>query len=361
MMGSFRIARVFGIDIDIHVTFFLLLAFFFMAMGVNGLVLIVGVFFFVTIHELCHSLVALYYGIKVKRITLLPIGGVASMSGSPTKPYQELLISLAGPLSNLIIVLVFYYPLYKLLGHEKLMYPLMVMAGQAKYTGQFNVIAHIYWINLILAAFNMIPAFPMDGGRILRAILSYRMGYREATNAAVRLGHIFALFFAYIGIVHGHIFMLLVAVFIYVAASSEIMRVTIKETISKYTVQDVLAKDFVFIEPSTPLSGMLELMLHRHQEDFPVMEGETLAGFVTKREIIRGLHEKGKEAKAGEIMRTDVIPVELTTDLSTVQALMQQYGCPALPVINAGRIIGIVTLDDVTRVYVLEHEKGTGE
>ena len=117
MRGTFRLVRVLGINIDIHSTFFLLLAFFFLVMGVKGLILIVGVFFFVTIHELCHSLVAARFGIKVKQITLLPIGGVASMPEAPAKPYQELLISLAGPLSNVVVLIIFYYPLYALLGN----------------------------------------------------------------------------------------------------------------------------------------------------------------------------------------------------------------------------------------------------
>ena len=116
MRGTFRLARVFGINIDIHVTFFLLLGFFFLLLGFRGLWLIIGVFFFVTVHELCHSLAAAYFGIKVKRITLLPIGGVASMPEIPKKPYQELIISIAGPLSNVIIVLIFYYPLRAFLG-----------------------------------------------------------------------------------------------------------------------------------------------------------------------------------------------------------------------------------------------------
>lgn len=221
MKGTFRIARVFGINIDIHFTFFLLLGFFFWVMGLSGLVLISGVFLFVTIHELCHSLAAAYFGIKVRDITLLPIGGIASMPEFPAKPYQELIISLAGPVSNLIIILVFYYPLYIFLGKETLMYPFFVLTGQMKHMGQFNVIAHIYWINLILAAFNMIPAFPMDGGRVLRAILSYPMGHSKATGIAVRLGRIFSLIFAYFGIAKGHILLVIIAVFIYTSASSE--------------------------------------------------------------------------------------------------------------------------------------------
>lgn len=357
-MGSFRIARIFGIDIDIHLTFFLLLAFFFVAMGMNGLILIVGVFFFVTMHELAHSLTALYFGIKVKRITLLPIGGVAAMSDAPKKPYQELLISAAGPLSNLLVVAVFYYPLHVMLGKEKLLYPLLVMTGQAPYSGEFNVVAHIYWINLVLAVFNIIPAFPMDGGRVLRAVLSYRMGHREATLIAVKLGHIFALMFAYIGIMHGQIFLLLVAVFIYIAASSEGMQVDLQETIKKYSVQDVLSGDFVSITPETPLSAILETMLHRHQEDFPVMEGERLAGFVTKREIIRGIHEKSKETQAREIMRVDIPSVSPADDLYEVRTVMQKSASASLPVARDGRVVGIITADDISRIYMLESEKG---
>jgi Zn-dependent protease/CBS domain-containing protein len=356
MRGSFRLTRVFGIDIDIHITFFLLLAVFFLLLGFKGLILILGVFLFVTIHELSHSLVAAYFGIKVKRITLLPIGGVASMSEMPTKPYQELLISVAGPLSNVFVVLIFYYPLYLLLGKETLMYPFLVMTGQAKYTGSFNVLAHIYWINLILAVFNMIPAFPMDGGRVLRAVLSYRMSHREATAVAVRLGHIFALLFAYLGIVYGHIFLLIIAVFIYMAASGEGIQVEVTETIKKYSVKDVLARDFVCLNENTPLAKVLELIFHTHQEDYPVIENDRLKGFVTRREIIRALHEKGRETEVSQIMRRDIPPVKVSTGLHVVQKLMQKYNTHAMPVEKNGKIVGVVTLDDINRVYVMVSE-----
>ena len=353
MRGSFRLTRVLGIDIDIHVTFFLLLAVFFLLFGFKGLVLILGIFFFVTIHELSHSLVAAYFGIKVKRITLLPIGGVASMSEMPTKPYQELFISLAGPLSNIIIVVVFYYPLYLFLGKETLMYPFLVLTGQARYAGSFNVLAHIYWINLVLAVFNMIPAFPMDGGRVLRAMLSYRMGHKEATAVAVRLGHIFALLFAYLGIAHGHIFLLIIAVFIYMAASSEGIQVQVAETIKGYSVKDVLAGDFIYLNEDTSLTKVLEFIFHTHQEDYPVMENGRLKGFVTRREIIHALHQTGKETEVGRIMRRDIPTVRVTTGLRDVQKLMQKHGTHAMPVEKGGKIVGVVTLDDINRVYVM--------
>ena len=356
MRSSYRLARVMGIDIDIHVTFFLLLALFFFLMGPKGLFLIIGVFFFVTVHEICHSLAAAYFGIKVKRITLLPIGGVASMPEMPTKPSQELIISLAGPLSNVLVVILFYYPLRALLGQETLMYPLRVMTGQAGYSEQFNVIAHIYWINLVLAVFNMIPAFPMDGGRVLRAILSYRMGRKQATRVAVRLGHIFALLFGYFGIVYGHIFLLLIAVFIYMSASGEGMQVMVQETIKKYRIEDVLSREFVYISPATPLKKVLELIFHSHQEDFAVMDEGAIRGIVTRREVMRGMHTSGQDIPVKDVMRTDVPALKVTATLDVAQKLMHKYNTHALPVMNRDRVVGMVTMDDINRVFVMMSE-----
>jgi len=354
MRGTIRLTRVFGIDIDIHVTFFLLLGFFFLLLGAKGLVLIVGIFFFVTIHELCHSLVAAKFGIKVKRITLLPIGGVASMEEIPTKPYQELLISLAGPLSNILIVLIFYYPLRGFLGEETLMYPLKVITGQVKFSGQFNVIAHIYWINLVLAVFNMIPAFPMDGGRVLRALLSYKMTRKDATRVAVRLGHIFALIFIYFGIVYGHIFLIIIAVFIYMAATGEGFQVALQETIKEYRVRDILSENFVYVNPDTPLSKILELTFHTHQEDYPVMEEGRVEGVVTRKEIIRAVHENRDDITAERLMRRDIPYVKINDRLHDVQKVMGKFSTHAVIVKKKDEVVGIITLEDINRVYVMK-------
>jgi len=356
MIGSYRLVRVFGIDIEIHFTFFLLLFIFFAFMGARGFALILGVFFFVTVHELCHSLAAMRFGVKVKKITLLPIGGVASMSEMPTKPYQELIIALAGPLSNLLVVVIFFWPLAKILGHDKLMYPLIAMMGHSAQGTEMNIIAHIYWLNLVLAIFNLIPAFPMDGGRILRAILSYRMSYRKATDVAVRMGHIFALFFAYIGIVYGQVFLLIIAIFIYMAASSEGLQVEVRETIKNYTVESVLPENFLSITLDTPLAKVLELVFHTHQEDFPVIEDGHLRGMITRRELIHGIHIMGKDAYCRDIMRTDIPPVNVKTGLYDVQKLLQKHGTNAMPVERDGNIVGIITTGDINRVYLMLHE-----
>jgi len=193
MRGSIKLFRVFGIDVNIHITF-ILLVLLVLPGGLKRVCLVLAVFFFVTMHELCHSLVARRFGIKVRQITLLPIGGVASMSKIPDKPIQELAVSIAGPLSNLAVVAVFYYPLKTLLGPDVLFHPLSTSTWPL-------TIAYAYWVNLVLAGFNLLPAFPMDGGRILRAALATKIGMKRATTIAVNFGHIFALAFAYLGLV----------------------------------------------------------------------------------------------------------------------------------------------------------------
>ncbi|MCK4851906.1 MAG: CBS domain-containing protein, partial [Candidatus Omnitrophica bacterium] len=217
--------------------------------------------------------------------------------------------------------------------------------------------AYIYWLNLVLAGFNLLPAFPMDGGRVLRAILSYCMSYKKATDIAVRMGHVFALFFAYLGIVHGQIFLLVIAIFIYMSASSEGLQVNVRETIKNYTVKNILAGDFVHISPDAPLSKILELAFRTRQEDYPVIEDGYLRGFVTRKELLQGIHAKGKEARVSEVMRTDIPAVTVTTGLHEVQKLLQKYDTSAMPVKRAGSIVGVVTIDDINRVYLMISEK----
>ena len=235
MKGSVRLFRVFGIGINIHITF-LLLILLVLPGGVKWVAIVLGIFFFVTLHELCHSLVAKYFGVNVREITLLPIGGVASMSKMPEKPIQEFFISVAGPLSNVLIIILFFFPMKYILGPEVLFHPMSTATWPL-------VFSYVYWINLMLAGFNMLPAFPMDGGRVLRALLATKLGYQRATKIAVRLGHLFALVFAYFGIVRFNLILIAIAVFIYTAASSEEMQVDIKEALKKIKIHDNIPKD----------------------------------------------------------------------------------------------------------------------
>ena len=218
MGRTFEIAQIKGISIKLHWSFFLLILFF----G-KWFFFVAAVFFFVTMHELAHSFVARKFGIDVRDITLYPIGGIASMSKLPQKPYQEFLISIAGPLSNLAFIVIFFFPMKAYLGSKMLYASLKyVVAGYfVPYNFEF-VVGQIYWINLLLALFNLLPAFPMDGGRVFRAILATKLGFYKATKIAVNFGHFFALIFGYIGFSKGRFLLLVIAIFIFISASEEL-------------------------------------------------------------------------------------------------------------------------------------------
>ena len=355
MRGSIKLVEVFGISINIHITFFLLLLLV-LPGGIKWIVVVIAVFFFVTVHELCHSLVARRFGVKVRQITLLPIGGVASMSKMPEKPIQEFLISIAGPLSNIAIMLILFFPLKSILGEDVLL-DFVRTRGRLSTATWPLTIAYIFWINLFLAGFNMLPAFPMDGGRILRSILAAPLGYRRATKIAVNFGHVFALIFAYFGIVRFNIILLIIAFFIYSAASSEELQSDVKETLKKFKVRDILPPNCLTLASDTTLAKVLELVFHSHQEDFPVVDGGALVGFITRQDIMANVHQHGTDRLVKDVMRTRFPKVNLTDSLIKVQAIMEESRLRALPVVKDGSVAGVVTLEDIGRVYALVSQK----
>ncbi len=346
MRGSIRLFNIFGISINIHVTFFLLLLLF-LASGVRSLVLVIGVFFIVTLHELCHSLVARRFGIEVREITLLPIGGLASMTRMPEKPSHEFFISLAGPLSNIALLGIFFFPMRLILGDYVLFHPLSVATWPLTF-------AHIYWINLALAIFNLIPAFPMDGGRILRAVLSQRIGYQKATKIAVNFGHIFALIFGYLGITRMHLMLIAIAIFIYMAASGEELQVDIKETLKKFRIRDILRREFLTVAHDATIAHLLELIFRSHQEDFPVMAFDRAVGFITRQDVIMNMRDAGRDSVlVRDVMRKDFPRAGEDDTLMKAKALMEEKDIRALPVFRGDVVTGVITLEDISRVYAL--------
>ncbi len=348
MRGSIRLFKIFGIAVNIHITFFLL---FFLAIygGWKWLFLIIGVFFFVTIHELSHSLMAKRFGIIVREITLLPIGGIASMTKMPEKPRQEFLISIVGPLSNIVIIAVFFLPMKFLLGPDVLFHELSTRTWPL-------TIAYLYWINLMLAGFNLIPAFPMDGGRVLRAVLAARIGFQKATKIAVNLGHIFALLFVFLGIKY-NVFLIAIAVFIYFSASNEGMHVDVKETLKKFRVRDILPRDFIILDKQTTLAKVLEFIFHSHQEDFPILDNKELVGFVTRQDIMKSIHTFGMEKAVGEVMRKVFPKVKDSDLLIRAQEVMHEKGMRALPVMKDGKLAGVITIEDIGRAYAVASQR----
>jgi len=228
--SSFRIGRIYGIDLKIHSTFFIFPAFFAFlygkdygpSVGLRAFVLVLLVFTCVLAHELTHSLAAKAFHIDTPEITLYPIGGIASLQRIPKKPKQEFLIAIAGPLFNFILTIVLFLPLYFALGEKNLFSPSL--------DSWPRMIANLFWINPVLGLFNLIPAFPMDGGRILRAFLASRVGYFKATRISVFLGSLFAIMFIIFGIWKRHWMLTLIGVFIHVAASNEKERLFYEES-----------------------------------------------------------------------------------------------------------------------------------
>lgn len=225
MRSSFQLCRLFGIEIRIHFAFLLVPLFFGwvyakndgLAAGLRAGVLVLSVFTLVVAHELSHSLAAKSYGIRTQRITLYPIGGIASMYRIPRVPWQELLVATAGPFLNFALAAIFFFPLRNGLGQDVFFSPSL--------DSWKSVLANLYWANLILGVFNMIPAFPMDGGRILRSALALRINYLSATQISVILGKIFAILFAISAVYFHHWMLLLIGIFVFISASNEMTQV----------------------------------------------------------------------------------------------------------------------------------------
>ncbi len=348
MKGSIKLFEIFGISINIHITFLLLPLLFLVMGGFKSMILVLIVFVCVTLHELAHSLVAKKFGIGVRDITLLPIGGVASMNKMPENSKQEFLISVAGPLFNIFLAAFLFFVLY-----YSAWMPNVILGNPTLADSWLHVIALIPWINITLAIFNLLPAFPMDGGRVLRSILATRMDYRKATKIAVNIGHVFAMIFGYIGLVHGRFMLLLIAIFIYMAASAEESHVNLKESLKGFKVKDVLSSQFMTLEQDTLVSKVLELIFRTRQEDFPVMNGDRMAGFITRGDVIRAMHEVGPAKRISEIMRTNVPAVNPEDKLIKIQRIMEENQIKALPVVRGSTVKGVVTLEDLGRVYTI--------
>jgi len=345
MRNSIKLFRVFGISVEMHISFLILPVLFWLTLGIKGVALILGVFVCVTLHELCHALQAKKFGVKADRIILLPIGGVASMGSIPDKPYQEFRIAIAGPLFNIILAAILYYPAYRFLGPD-----IFFSMNLATWP---HVIAYLYWLNILLAVFNLLPAFPMDGGRILRALLARVMTLQKATRIAVGFGYLFIFLFVAWGIMVGNIWLLIIAFFVYISATQEASHVEITETLKRLKVRDILPDGYLSVEPDTKLSKVLEMVFHSHQEDFPVMESGLLAGIVTRADIISAIHQFGVDKTVGDIMTRNFPAAGPSDSLTKIHKLMEESGLRAIPIMEAGKLLGLITMEDLGKIYAL--------
>jgi len=349
MKWSFRIGRVGGVDLYVHATFLILIAAFLFAgllqgrgplAALGGVLTLILLFTCVVLHELGHAIVARRFGIRTRDITLLPIGGIARLERIPTEPRQELLVALAGPAVNLVLAGVFWVTL-TLLGQ-----PLVGLA-------RGGVLENLFWVNLSLFLFNLLPAFPMDGGRVLRALLATRLEYAHASEIAARIGQGMAFLFGLVGLFTNPM-LLFIALFIYLGAEQEAALARVRSATQGLPVRFGMVTRYQTLSPDDTLGHVVQLLLGGCQHDFPVVEGDQLRGVLTRADLLQHLARGGVATTAREALR----PVKLRFDeeemLEEALRRMQESGETSVPVFRHGRLVGLLTPENIGELLMVQ-------
>jgi Zn-dependent protease len=375
MRWSWKIAVVAGIPVRIHVTFLLFLVWFFWAGALQGAGLwhaAQGVFFIlaafacVVLHEFGHALTGRRYGVVTRDITLLPIGGVARLDRIPREPGQEAAIALAGPAVNVVIAgALFLYMRFS---------PAMYDFGDPALLER-SFAARLFAFNLVVTLFNLVPAFPMDGGRVFRALLATRLDYVRATRVAANVGQAIALLFGLLGLSgllglggpigqFGNPMLILIALFVFIGAEQESAFVRMRSAFDGIPVSRAMIKDFRALRPEDPISRAVEFLLGGHQQDFPVLgrsDADPPVGILTRSDLMKALAGGHLETKVGDVARRDCGLARPGEMLEDVFRKMQESGCPAVPVVEPGRgIVGMVTLENVGEFAMVQAALGRG-
>lgn len=369
MGGAFKIATVRGVDIKVHWSFALILlygAWIFgeiaarnsagdaralVAGGLYGVLIMLVLFFFVVLHELGHSIAAQHYKIPVTDITLLPLGGVARIERMPENPRQEFIIAIAGPAVNFALTLILAPLLAVALGLE-----MMDGAAFSLDPSRLSVTGFLSYMvvaNVFLALFNLLPAFPMDGGRIFRALLAMATDYQKATQAAVVVGRGLAVLLGLWGFVSGNFLLLLIAVFIYVGAGQEGNEVMVRNALRGVCVREAYNKRALALGAGQRVSEVVDLMLTSYQTDFAVMVGSQLVGVVTRDRVVAALRAAQGDVPVSEIMTREVLRVPPDISLYEVRRQMAERGTRVAAVFDGPIYLGLVSLEDISEAFLL--------
>jgi Zn-dependent protease/predicted transcriptional regulator len=352
MNSSIRLFNIRGITLRVHLTFPLILVWaalqfgLFAGLGTSGAIFGILVtlllFVIVVLHELGHSIVAQHYGIEVKDIVLLPIGGMAQMKSIPENPAQEFFIAIAGPLVNFLLAgLMILAGLAFGLGGS-LANPLAVLFGFGGISVA-SIFSYLFIANLFLGIFNLLPAFPMDGGRILRALLATRLNYVRATDIAALIGKMMAILLGVWGVFGGGIFLILIAFFVFIEADQEGKMVKVRHMMRGLTVAQAYSAQARTLDPRATVGQAMELALNSLQSDFPVVDGGQVVGLLTRSKLIEALNQHGLTMPVRDVMLRDVEPVTPEEELYDVQQQMMESQLNALPVTGTGGYLGLIT------------------
>ena len=358
MKGSLRIGKIAGIDVYIHWAFLLLIGYVLLqylgagetlAIAIKGVFLVLAIFGCVLLHELGHALTAKRFGIQTRDITMLPIGGVARLERMPREPRQELLVAAAGPAVNVVIAGLLFVILVVLNGGTQIPDDPLDIHG--------NFWMQLMVINIFLVVFNLIPAFPMDGGRILRALLAIRLDYARATRIAARIGQVLAVGFALRGLLgpNPNPFLILIAVFVFIGAEAESQMVQITSTLRGLQVREAMMTNFRTLSPDDTLATAAAELIAGSQHDFPVTAGNGVIGLLTRQDLVKGLADRGPTARVADVMRPDCGAVSETDLVEKTYERLRQQSCSSLPVARDGQLVGMITLENITEWIMLKN------
>jgi len=359
MKGLFKLGTIAGINIFIHWTFAMLIAFIVFVNYKNGqnaiqiawsVLFILSVFVTVVLHELGHALTAKNYNIKTKDITLLPIGGLARLERMPEKPMEELIVAIAGPAVNFALAFITHFFISIPQDPEEL------LAQLSSGVNANNFFLNFYIVNLLLAVFNLIPAFPMDGGRILRALLTFKLERHIATRIAARIGQFIALCFIFIGVTTNPI-LILIGLFVIIAAQMETESVTYKNLFKGYKVRDVVMKYYQTIDIDEKLKKAIEMILESEHKKFLVMQNNVLVGTLNNDQIIKALSSKGEEEYIYNVMDKNLTYVDINTELEKIVERVYEKKSTILLVKENDQLIGILDADNLSEFILINSIK----
>jgi Zn-dependent protease/CBS domain-containing protein len=352
MRWQWKLGTFAGIDVFIHATFLLLIGWigysYWLQYGtiakvVEGILFILALFLCVVLHEYGHALTARKYGVKTRDITLYPIGGVARLERMPDQPIEELWVAIMGPAVNVVIAALLFVYLYLSRG-------IVPMTDLTVASGSF--LARLMAVNITLVVFNLIPAFPMDGGRVLRALLAMRMDYVRATQIAANIGQGLAFLLGLFGLFNNP-FLLFIAFFVWIGASQEASMVQMRNSISGIPVTHAMQTQFETLSPSDRLDRVVSLILAGSQQDFPVVEDGQFVGVLTRDDFIRALSQQGQNTPVADVIRRNVPTVDSHEMVEMALMRLQESGTKTLPVMHRGSFVGLVTSENITEFLMI--------
>ena len=359
MGNSLQLGTIGGIKVKVHWTFALLIGwiiFINMRAGSTtentfwSVLFILLIFVCVVLHEFGHAFAAKRFGIKTRSITLLPIGGLARLESMPEQPRQELIVALAGPVVNLAIAAL-VFPFVNLSDAFTEGSIVAVHAG--------NLLPSLFSVNVVLAVFNMLPAFPMDGGRVLRALLGFKLERHVATKVAASIGQAIAIGFVLFGLFYNPI-LAFIGIFIFLGAQSEVRTTQAQFMMANFTVRDAMIRDFHTLDPNDSIASAVQLLLNGQEKNFMVMKDGSPAGTLDRNQIIKALSEEGKDGKVAEAMHKSALSFQQNTPLREAWPKMQMNRQVLAPIYDGDVLVGALDNENILEFLMVRKaaEKG---